>query len=219
MAAILVDYENVFAANGLKGAEYLGPQDKLYIFYSNACGKIKAEYFDQIENSGCNFRLIKLVRAGKNALDFYIAAECGILSQQGETQIVIVSNDKGYEAVLDFFKSNEQLKSVTLRKAANIENGIAGLDAATDAERRRLILSRTRQLDLAEEYARFSERLAIKNRIKEAFEGSEFVAAIPGVIELVEAGQTDHKKIYTSTLHNFGRRDGLKIYSILKKVV
>ena len=48
----------------------------------------------EIKESGCEFRVIKLKGTGKNALDFYIAAECGIISERGENEIAIISNDK-----------------------------------------------------------------------------------------------------------------------------
>lgn len=51
MATILVDYENVFTIDGLKGAEYLKENDTLVIFYSQSCEKIRAEYIDMIENA------------------------------------------------------------------------------------------------------------------------------------------------------------------------
>ena len=41
MATILVDYENTFASNGLKGVDVLSPDDTLIIFYSNSCRKIR----------------------------------------------------------------------------------------------------------------------------------------------------------------------------------
>lgn len=50
----------------------------------------------EIKESGCEFRVIKLKGTGKNALDFYIAAECGIISERGENEIAIISNDKGF---------------------------------------------------------------------------------------------------------------------------
>ena len=43
MAVVLVDYENVVAARGLKGVEYLNSGDKLFIFYSSCCKKIRAD--------------------------------------------------------------------------------------------------------------------------------------------------------------------------------
>lgn len=96
MAAILVDYENVNGSNGLKGADALCANDTLIIFYSNCCGKIRYDYLQDIKDSGCEFKAVKLKGSGKNALDFYIAAECGIISERGEKQIGIISNDKGF---------------------------------------------------------------------------------------------------------------------------
>ena len=75
MATILVDYENVSTTDGLKGVEYLNEKDTLIIFYSQCCEKIRAEYIDMIEKSQCEFKTYKLVRSGKNALDFYLIKE------------------------------------------------------------------------------------------------------------------------------------------------
>ena len=60
MAAILVDYENVNGSNGLKGADALCADDTLIIFYSNCCGKIRCDYLQDIKDSGCEFRVVKL---------------------------------------------------------------------------------------------------------------------------------------------------------------
>ena len=106
IATILVDYENVSTTDGLKGVEYLNENDTLIIFYSQCCGKIRAEYIEMIEKSKCEFRTYKLTRTGKNALDFYIAVECGILGVQGEKQISIISKDKSFGAVSDFFQTS-----------------------------------------------------------------------------------------------------------------
>lgn len=40
----------------------------LIIFYSQSCEKILSEYIDAIEKSGCEFKIRKLVKQGKNAL-------------------------------------------------------------------------------------------------------------------------------------------------------
>ena len=68
MAILMVDYENVLGTNGLKGVEYLTSKDVLYIFYSQCCGKIRAEYMEAIQNSNCDFFIYKLTNTGKNAL-------------------------------------------------------------------------------------------------------------------------------------------------------
>ena len=136
MATMLVDYENVFTTDGLKGVEYLNENDTLIIFYSQCCEKIRAEYIDMIEKSRCEFKTYKLARTGKNALDFYIAVECGVLGMQREKQISIISKDKGFSAVSDFFRMQEELDGVTVRMASNVENALVALNGPEDEERK-----------------------------------------------------------------------------------
>ena len=78
----------------------------------------------EIKESGCEFRVIKLKGTGKNALDFYIAAECGIISERGENEIAIISNDKGFQAVIDFFGADQNANRIQIVKAGNIENAL-----------------------------------------------------------------------------------------------
>ena len=121
MATILVDYENVSTTDGLKGVEYI----------------------DMIEKSQCKFKTYKLAKTGKNALDFYIAVACGILGEQGEKQISIISKDKGFVAVSDFFRIQEELDGVIVRVASNVENALVALNAPEDEARKRLIREKT----------------------------------------------------------------------------
>ena len=122
MAAILIDYENVSASAGMKGVECLTEKDTLHIFFSQSCSKIRSEYMQEIVQTKCTLNVTKLLNVGKNYLDFYIAAEAGAIANGGESQIVIVSNDKGFKAVVDYFKIKEN--GVTVALASNIENGI-----------------------------------------------------------------------------------------------
>ncbi len=48
MAVFLIDYENVYGNNGLKGIQYLQKHDTMIMFYSESCQKIRAEYMNQI---------------------------------------------------------------------------------------------------------------------------------------------------------------------------
>ena len=60
MATILVDYENVFTTDGLKGVEYLNEKDTLIVFYSQCCEKIRAEYINAIEKADADLKPINL---------------------------------------------------------------------------------------------------------------------------------------------------------------
>ena len=68
----LVDFENV-RSNGLRGAEYLNENDYLTLFFSRVAHSCENRYLEEIEQSGCTFDTCKLVKTGKNGLDFYIA--------------------------------------------------------------------------------------------------------------------------------------------------
>ena len=76
MIHFMIDFENT-RSKGLQGAEYLQPDDFVTIFYSQFCMKIERRRFRQLKESGCSFRLCKLQKTGKNALDFYIASHIG----------------------------------------------------------------------------------------------------------------------------------------------
>lgn len=220
MAMILVDYENVFSIDGLKGAEYLNGNDTLIIFYSQCCEKIRAEYIDMIEKSQCEFKTYKLVRTGKNALDFYIAAECGCLIANGERQISIISKDKGFSAIADFIRIKSEIEDVTVHIAPNIEKALLSSNASEDAERKKLIKEKSRALDIDSEQARIKEHREFVNKIIKAFEGTEYERKTNNILKFIEKQDTKTPRIlYTGSLHEFGREDGRAIYRMLKKVL
>ena len=220
MATILVDYENVSTTDGLKGVEYLNENDTFIIFYSQCCEKIRAEYIDMIEKSKCKFRTYKLARTGKNALDFYIAVECGILGVQGEKQISIISKDKGFGAVTDFFKIQEELEGVAVRMASNVESALVALNALEDESRKKLIKEKTRTLSIDVELARIKEHRAFVERITKAFEGTEYEKQTEKIIRFIECRDAKTPRVlYTGSIHEFGREDGSAIYQVLKQVV
>lgn len=169
MAAILVDYENVCATDGLKGIDYLCEKDTLIIFYSQCCEKIRAEYIESIERCGCEFKIRKLVKTGKNALDFYIASECGRISQTGEKQIAIISKDKGFSAVPDYFRVNAETDNISVVIANNIENALMMLNEKDDSARRKVLKEKTQMIDLTAEHARIMENKLFRNKVLVAF--------------------------------------------------
>jgi len=220
LATILVDYENVAATNGLKGVEYLNETDTLIIFYSQCCEKIRAEYIEMIEKSQCKFKTYKLARTGKNALDFYIAVECGFLSATGQKQICIISKDKGFCAVSDFFSIKEEIGDATLRVAINIESALVASNAPEDELRKKLIKEKTRTLSIDSEQARITEHRAFIEKITKAFEGTEYMDKTEKIIRFIEGQDAKIPRLlYTGSMHEFGREEGRAIYQLLKQVI
>lgn len=101
---VLVDVENVRDA-GFVGAEWLTSEDGLVIFYSTCCDKVRRGIMETIESSGCYLDAVKLEKTGKNALDFYIASYIAELASGSSCdEIAVVSKDRGFQAVLDYWK-------------------------------------------------------------------------------------------------------------------
>ena len=220
MATILVDYENVSGTQGLKGVEYLNEGDHLVIFYSFACMKIAAEYMDPIRESGCEFTIYKLKTTRKNALDFYIATEAGRLSALGNNQIALITKDKGFDSISDFFSVNEALKSTRLVVSESIEHGLEKLSDPGDIERRKAIRQKMQTVDLEVEYGRIQEKNAVKAKITQLLKDTEYMPMADNIIRFFSNNKEEtSKKIYTGSLHEFGLKDGVAIYRILKDVV
>lgn len=220
MATILVDYENVACMNGLRGSDVLQDTDTLIIFYSGCCSKIRSDYMQDIRDSGCRFHIVKLKQTGKNALDFYIATECGIVSERGEEQIAIISNDKGFEAVVDFFRVNSGNKNVQVVRANNIEVALTCLNAPEDSVRRQLLHNRMATLDLAAECAKIEEENRMCVQIQNIFVDTLYEDRVSEVIDFMkEWGQAGRHKVYTGALQRFGKTDGTRIYNILKEKI
>ncbi len=108
---------------------------------------------------------IQVGQNGKNALDFYIAVECGCLAKSGVKQICIVSKDKGFSAVADFFRVKNEKPNMIVYVAGNIEKALLTLNAPEDVKRKKLIQEKSKALNLDSEQARIREHREFVNKI------------------------------------------------------
>lgn len=156
MAIILVDYENIVSNNGLKGTEYLMAHDILCIFYSDPTArKIKTEYVKNIADSRCKFNIIKLQKAGQNALDFYIAAHVGyMLKEYPNANIGIVTNDKGFSAIADYVELIHKRK---IGIEGNVEKLLISIDDSENEFRKNKITNNCSTITLTKAYVDLSK--------------------------------------------------------------
>ncbi len=175
---------------------------------------------DAIRNSKCEFKVCKLIQAYKNGLDFYIASEAGALAENGEKQIAIISNDTGFNAVLDYLKFKYDSDEFWACKAPSIEKAITTLNASYDEDRRAELQDRMYKLDLGEEYAKYQERNLFKEQIKQALLGTEYEERTSSIIRYVsESRVLGRRNVYTNALHNFGKNEGTEIYRLIKEAI
>lgn len=98
----LVDFENV-AKKGLIGIDELDQEDLVYVFYSNSKSNITAGLRDDM--FACKAQNIhqKVITKSPNALDFQLSMEAGrLLETDTVKRISIISEDRGYEAVVEY---------------------------------------------------------------------------------------------------------------------
>lgn len=211
----MVDMENT-GSQGLQGTEYLMAEDCITLFFSQSCRKIEQGKLQDIWDSGCKMKICPLKNPGKNALDFYIASGIGEIYGTGyEGMTVIVSGDKGFQAVQDYWRCcTSHPRRIILRK--NIELGI--LASNENSERRKTIQRKLQETDLETEYRKQQERMRIRKELEEEFADTEYAGMI-GQIAMVVEGKKDNKVLYLDSLKQFGRKKGVEIYHRIKQVV
>lgn len=213
MIHFIIDFENV-SSLGLLGSEYLCSDDSVTIFYSSVCLQIENGKMRKILESGCNLDICKLQKAGKNALDFYIASRIGEIYGSGYAgTIAIVSKDKGFRAVQEYWRNASPPKKVVLR--ADIEQCI--VSSGEVSERSRLIQNKKRLIDIESEYQKYQERKRIQKEVEQLFANTDYITKADPIIDIIQAKERP-KTMYLKTLKRFGKKDGLQIYNKIKSI-
>lgn len=215
MIHFMIDFENT-RSRGLQGAEYLQADDAVTIFYSQACMKIEQGRLRQIREAGCRFRLCKLQKTGKNALDFYIASCIGEIYGQNYTGMdAIVSSDMGFQAVREYWKTcSSTPRNIILRP--DIEQCI--YSSGESSIRQRKIGMEKKEVHLEEEYKKYVEQQRIRQALEKSFAHTDYENLIEQIMEMMENSKP-LKRLYLDSAKQFGKRDGLSIYHKVKQIV
>lgn len=102
----LVDYENT-GQKGIEDLSNLHEGDNLIVFYSYVCDNITLSLVEKLNEIGVKLSVIKATVGTKNALDFQLSSYLGYLIKEfgSNAQYYIVSDDKGYGCLCDFWNS------------------------------------------------------------------------------------------------------------------
>ncbi|MDE6832863.1 MAG: hypothetical protein K2J39_01240 [Ruminococcus sp.] len=99
-----VDYENVHQA-GMKGIEKLTENDKVIIFYTPTNETLTFSMYKKMIRSEAGIELYRVQNGGKDAINFQICTFIGyIIGNSPESECYIISNDSGYEYIINFWK-------------------------------------------------------------------------------------------------------------------
>ena len=143
---ILIDFENTHAS-GFQGVEYLDEKDTLVVYYSDENSAVSKGLVEDLRQKNVHVRMVKLLKQHRNALDMYIASTTGMFLDTGE-KICIVSKDRGYAAVRDFWHS---LRGAEILLGETIEECFLN-SVANDDERIRRAKDRSQKALLTESF-------------------------------------------------------------------
>ncbi|MDR1514340.1 MAG: hypothetical protein LBS45_01485 [Synergistaceae bacterium] len=115
MATYLIDYENVHQ-NGLSGIRKLTENDTVIIFVGNMINGVHIETVMAILNSPARVEIKKMKKTADNYLDFQLATCLGsLVAGGGDKEFYIISNDRDFEAVIDYWKCSKAGVSIERR--------------------------------------------------------------------------------------------------------
>lgn len=125
----LIDYENVKTA-GFEGIELLEKTDSVIIFYSQNADKLTFDMHEKILRTKAKIDYFMLETIGQNALDFQLSSYIGyIIGKKHKCECCIVSNDRGFENVRNFWRK----RGVRVKLIPNIMRCINAVDVKKSA--------------------------------------------------------------------------------------
>lgn len=186
MNYFLVDFENVKIEKIIK-LNNIKEQDALIIFYSENCKNIALDVMSDIAEKKLQFKGIKVKVGTKNALDFQLSSYLGYLIGIGENsdKYYIVSNDKGYDCLCDYWKkiniSVERIfeqKSSEIKVAKKSGNKVLSENLATMEEIEKYLSKEDMPQKVLKIFNKYKTKQAICNGISKEIRDSKKTSAI-----------------------------------------
>ena len=193
----LIDFENV-RTDGIRDLKGVSEGDAIILFYSEQCKNISLDVIDSIMKLKVQYSSFKAKVGTKNALDFQLAAHLGYLIGQGnnqESKYYIVSNDKGYDCLCDYWKELDavverislsedvpEVKAATVPKAPaqpkKNKSKVKASDMATIDEMKNLLSNDDMPEEVLKIFNQYKTKVAINNGLVKKFKDTKRASAI-----------------------------------------
>ena len=120
-----IDYENVNSF-GLKGAQLLGSDSKIYILYSKKADNVKIDVLSELMKSKAEIHFLPVHVGTPNALDFQLITLL-FLGYQNENHYFIISKDSGYDCCI---RTAQECGAPNVRRFKDIESSLVRQSSA-----------------------------------------------------------------------------------------
>lgn len=196
MNYFLVDYENV-RTDGIKDLKGVQEGDAMVVFYSENCKSITLDVLDSIIALKLKYSGFKVKVGTKNALDFQLTSYLGyLIGQSGiDSNYYIVSDDKGFEVVADFWKQQGiSVSCISLKEPVAVpkkeatketkktepkkKSKVSSKDLATLDEIKALIGKDNEPVEVLKIFNQYKTKVAINNGLVKHFKDTKKVSEI-----------------------------------------
>lgn len=218
----LIDYENV-REEGLSSIQPGSLDDIIYLFYTVNAAKIS---LDALAGLAANLRIIK-VPAGKQSLDMHLVSYLGYLVARygAGDSYVVVSKDTGFDGVIDFWKSMG-IPNIRRQACIRCEHPSPGAaapaaEAKTSAEPK--ISAESKKKSKGKDPEQGELHTQKSNQIIKALSAAEVSPEICGKIASTAVKHLEDEKskqlIYREIIRQFGQKEGLQYYNLIRKLL
>lgn len=193
MNYFLIDYENV-KTDGIKNLSGINEGDTIFIFYSDQCKNISLDIIDSINSLDVKLCCHKVKTGMKNALDFQLSSYLGYLMGKGNgnDKYHIVSNDKGYDCLCDYWKEqgkfvdriafSKQMKATAVPTSSAVpkekKSKVQASDLATLAEIKKYLSDDEAPEQVLLIFNQYKTKQAICNDMAKKFKDNKKASAI-----------------------------------------
>jgi hypothetical protein len=199
MATYLIDYENVHK-NGLTGIKKLTEDDTVIVFVGNKINDVPIDAVMAMLNSAAQMKIKKMKKTADNYLDFQLATCLGGLVATGDDkEFFIISNDRDFESVIDYWRHNKASVRIERRSAISASPPAEAASAAASKDSAKLDNATRKKIrELVK-----SEKLSPGN--------------YTGIYNLFLSGKTK-QVLHTGLVRLFEQQKGSRLYGLLKDI-
>ncbi len=194
MNYFLIDYENI-RCDGIKELKDIKDGDELIMFYSDQCKNISLDVLGDVFSKKITYHSFKATVGTKNALDFQLSSYLGYLigkNTASGTNYYIVSNDKGYDCLCDYWKSlsanvsristqaeapTTAVKEKAVKKSASKQkkkaSKVKASDLATLEEIKIVLSDEENPSDVLNIFNQYKTKVAINNGLAKKFKDTK----------------------------------------------
>ena len=243
----LIDFENV-SDEGLTGFPELNERDTVVLFYTDKACKIRISFMEELGSlpHPAKLRFMNVV-SGNQALDMQLATYLGSMMNTAsrDTEFVIVSKDKGYNHIIQFWKVRRSEVKISLKKS--ILDAVIGRaeetapaektnepkkesDAKKGNEQKKPEPENhgpevgkttgnggTKKAPLNPGQEKTRLNAAVQRILSDAKYDTSVISFVASYAVKCYGTPNSKRAIYTAIIKQYGQKEGLDIYTLIKK--